>query len=318
MDTRHYQLRLGGLPGAAGHVSATTLNRVVEALLKTAKRATRLLATGEGTGRGKAPTWLQEAADFTLTGLMPGSTILDIEAPTLRESAYEVFAIQDLLVDRTETCRPSLDDTALDLASLAIREAQEDDPAGERFDGAVLEAILGFRNAAGDPGVRYEMTSRTSAHGNFLLDDSACARLQERLNSIPASRAFIASGRLDRIEHDAAKFRLIMDRSAPLLGKLAGEALDVELLRSLWGEQTTVAGMVHFKHNGQPRLIEARRIRGYMEGDSVFQEIPSAEVSTRHVLPENETRRGRAADFMKLWGTWPGEEPLDELLAQLD
>ena len=318
MDTKHYRLRLDGLPDATGQVSATTFTRVVEALLETAKRATRLLATGEGTGRGKAPRWLQEAADFTLTGLMPGSTILDIEAPPLRESAYEVFAIQDLLDDRTEACRPSLDDTALDLASLAIREAQEDDPAGERFDGAVLEAILGFRNAAGDPGVSYEMTSRTSTHGNFLLDDSACARIEERLNSIPSPRAFIVSGRLDRIEHDAAKFRLIVDRSAPLLGKLAREALDVELLRSLWGEQTTVAGMVHFKHNGQPRLIEARRIRGYLEGDSVFQEMPSADVPTRGVLTREETRKGRAADFMKLWGTWPGEEPLEDLLAQLD
>ena len=318
MHAKRYQLRLGGLPGAAGQVRAATLTRVVEALLETAKRATRLLATGEGTGRGKAPRWLQDAADFTLTGLVPGSTILDIEAPTLRESAYEVFAIQDLLGNRTETCRPSLDDTALDLASLAIREAQEDDPAGERFDGAVLEAILGFRNAAGDSGVRYEMTSRTSTHGNFLLDDSACARIEERLNSIPSPRAFIVSGRLDRIEHDAAKFRRIVDRSAPLLGKLAGEALDVELLRSLWGEQTTVAGMVHFNHNGQPRLIEARRVRGYMEGDSVFREMPAAEIRTRRVLKPDGVGRGRAADFMKLWGTWPGDEPFEELVAQLD
>ena len=318
MITKRYQLRLEGLRNATGHVSATTLHRVVEALLKTAERATRLLATGEGTGRGKAPKWLQEAADFTLTGLVPGSTILDIEAPTLRESAYGIFAIQGLLADRTETCRPSLDDTALDLASRAIREAQEDNPAGERFDGAVLEAILGFRNAAGDPGVRYEMTSRTSTDGNFLLDDSACAQIEERLNSIPSPRAFIVSGRLDRIEHDSAKFRLIVDRSAPLLGKLAGEALDVELLRSLWGEQTTVAGMVHFKHNGQPRLIEARRIRRFMEGDSVFQEMPATEIRTRRILKPDGASRGRAADFMKLWGTWPGEEPFEELLAQLD
>ena len=318
MDTKHYRLRLEGLPDPTGQVRATTLTRVVEALFETAKRATRLLATGEGTGRGKAPRWLQDAADFTLTGLKAGSTILDIEAPSLRESAYEVFAIQDLLVERTEACWPSLDDTALDLASQAVREAQEDDPAGERFDGAVLEAILAFRSAAGGPGVRYEMTSRTSTHGNFLLDDSACARIEERLSSIPSPRAFIVSGRLDRIEHDAAKFRLVVDRGAPLLGKLAGEALDVELLRSLWGEPTTVAGMVHFKHNGQPRLIEARRIRGYMEGDSVFQEMPSAAAPTRGVLTREVTRRGRAADFMQLWGTWPGDEPLEELLAQLD
>ena len=318
MDTKHYRLRLGGLPGTAGQVRATTLTRVVEALLETAKRATRLLATGEGTGRGKTPQWLQDAADFTLTALKPGSTILDIEAPSLRDTAYEAFAIQDLLADGGETCQPSLDDTALDLASLAIREAQEDDPVGDRFDGSVLEAILGFRKAAGGSDVRYEMTSRGSAHGNFRLDGSVWGRIEERLNGIPSPRAFIVSGQLDRIEHDAAKFRLIVDRNSPLPGRLVGEALDVEFLRSLWGGQATVEGMVHFKHNGQPRLIEARRVRGYMEGDSVFREMPSVEIPTRRALTPDEARRGRAADFMKLWGTWPGDEPFEELFAQLD
>ena len=215
----------GTAPGVSG---ATTLTRVVEALLKTAERATRLLATGKGAGLGKTPRWLRNAADFTLTGLKPGSTILDIEAPSLRGAACETFAVQSLLADRKETCQPSLDDTALDLAALAIQEAQEDHPAGDRFDGSVLEAILGFRKAAGGSGVRYEMTSRASAHGNFLLDDSACARIEERLNSIPSPRAFIVSGRLDLIEHDAAKFRLVVNRSSSLLGKLVGEAIDVE------------------------------------------------------------------------------------------
>ena len=318
MDTRHYRLRLGGLPGAAGQVRATTLTRVVDALLETAKRATRLLATGEGTGRGKTPRWLHDAADFTLTALKPGSTILDIEAPSLRDTACEVFAVQDLLADGRETCQPSLDDTALDLAALAIQEAQEDDPAGDLFDGSVLEAILRFGKAAGYSGVSYRMTSRTSAHGNFLLDDAACTRIQERLNNIRSPKAFIVSGRLDQIEHDSGRFRLMVNEGAPLPGKLVGEALDVERLRSLWGRRATVEGMVHFKHNGQPRLIEARRVRGYMEGDSVFREMPLAEIPTRRALTPGEARRGRAADFMKLWGTWPGDEPFEELFAQLD
>lgn len=137
------------------------------------------------------------------------------------------------------------------------------------------------------------------------------------MNSISSPRAFIVSGRLDQIEHDAAKFRLVVNRSSSLLGKLVGETLDVEFLRSLWGEQITVEGVVHFKHNGQPRLIEARRIRGCMDGDSVFKELPAVEAPPRRGLTADETRRGRSADFMKLWGTWPGDEPMEELLAQL-
>lgn len=44
----------------------------------------------------------------------------------------------------------------------------------------------------------------------------------------------------------------------------------------------------------------------------------SAEARTRDGLTREETRKGRAADFMQLWGTWPGDEPLEDLLAQLD
>ena len=64
MNTRRYQLRLDGLRNGAGRVGATTLTRVVEALLKTAERATRLLATGKGAGlaaRGESPCCIRAA-----------------------------------------------------------------------------------------------------------------------------------------------------------------------------------------------------------------------------------------------------------------
>ena len=86
--------------------------------------------------------------------------------------------------------------------------------------------------------------------------------IQERLNSVRSPRAFIVSGRLDQIEYSSGRFRLMVNQRAPLLGKLVGEPFDVERLRSLWGRSATVEGMVHFKHNGQPRLIEAYLITG--------------------------------------------------------
>jgi hypothetical protein len=45
-----------------------------------------------------------------------------------------------------------------------------------------------------------------------------------------------------------------------LLGRLHTEFLSGESLRPLWGHPATVEGMVHFKLNGQPRFIEARKI----------------------------------------------------------
>ena len=318
MSTKHYRFRLSGLREAEGQIKATSLQRTVDALLKTTERATRLLATGEGSGRGQKPHWLKKATDFTITGLKPGSTILGIEAPTLRETACEVFGLQEFWPERTTSDRAALDGTSLDLASLAIREAQENDPSGDRFDSSVLEAILDFRKITGRSGIRYELTSQDSEHGNFVLDDSSYTWIEIRLTEIPPPKAFIVSGRLDKIEHDAGRFRLLVGPDSSLLGRLDPGSLEVEALRPLWGRQTTVEGMVHFKANGQPRLIEARRIGSHADRDVIFEEIPAAEISGAKGMTPNQERQARSFDPMELWDTWPGDESIEKLLADLD
>ena len=161
------------------------------------------------------------------------------------------------------------------------------------------------------------MTSRDSASRSARLDGSASVRHEERLKDIPPSRACIVSGRLDGIEYDAGRFRLVVNRSSSLPGKLASAALNVEMLRPLWGRRVTVEGMVRFRSDGRPQLIDARRIREFTEGDAVFEELPSAEIPTSRGLTPAEERQARSADFMRLWGAWPGDEPIEELLAQL-
>ena len=91
MSTHRYRLCLTGLHEHKGQIKASSLRRVLDALIKMAESATRFLATGEGSRRGPRPGWLQASVDFTITGLNPGSTVLDIEAPHLGETAHEEF-----------------------------------------------------------------------------------------------------------------------------------------------------------------------------------------------------------------------------------
>ena len=313
MKTQRYQLRISGLKEDEGQIKMATLRRVMDALLVTAERTTRLLATGAGSGgRGARPQWLNAAIDFTITGLKPGSTIFDIEAPRLGETAYEQFAKKDLW-----NKQPDLDETALDLVAQSIKETQTDNPIGDYFDSSVLEAILMFRQAARASGVRYEMIPQGTAHGQFKLDDISCTYVKKRLNAIPAPRSFIVSGRLDEIKHDNGRFRLLVSEKSALFGRLDA-SLSVEALRPLWGKQTTVEGMVHFKSNGQPRLIEARRISGRLEKDVVFEEMPSIEAQKSHDLLQGQPKQVGAFDPIELAGAWPGDEPIEDLLAQLD
>ena len=303
MTTHSYRLRISGLAEDEGRIKAATLQRVLDALLATAERTARLLATGSGSKRGARPGWLDAVVDITVTGLKSGSTVIEMEAPRLGETPFEAFSQPDVRITRS-----LLDDTALDLVARAINETQRENPAGDYFDGSVLEAILKFRKAARNTGSRYELISEENARKRFTLDDRACTHIEARLSEIQAPRPFVVSGRLDKIEHGSGSFRLLLDRKSRLLGRLGSESLSPETLRPLWGRQTTVEGLVHFKANGQPRLIEARRISPRQDGDDVFEAMPATASRTP----------AESFDPIDLAGTWPGDESIEDLLAQLD
>ena len=313
LKTQRYQLRITGLRAVEGQIRASALRRIVDALLTTAERTTRLLATGAGGGKGPKPAWLDATTDFTITELTSGSTIFGIEAPQLGETASEQFAQVHLW-----SKQPSLEDTALDLVARSIQETQTKDPAGDYYDSSVLDAILKFRGAGGVAGVRYEMRPQGGAQGHFALDDETYAYAKDRLDDIPVPRSFVVTGRLDEIKHGNGRFRLLVDRKSTLLGRLDAASLSVEALRSLWGKQTTVEGMVHFKANGQPRFIEARRIGGRLKGDRVFEAMPYTEPQRPADLFPVRRELVGTFDPIDLVGAWPGDEPLEELLTQLD
>ena len=312
LKKEQYQLHISGLIEEEGHIKIATFRRVMDALYSTAERTTRLVATGSGGGKGARPSWLDDTIDIVITGMHSGSTVIDLEAPQIGETAYSKFAQQDLWATM-----PSLDETALDLAARSINETQIENPNGDYFDSSVLEAILKFKHAAGVPGVRYELVSKSKENGQFSLDDDRCLSIQERLKAIPAPRAYIVTGRLDEIKYGYKRFRLLVGNNSVLLGRL-GAPLSVEALRPQWGKQTTIEGMVHFKANGQPRLIEARRISDHLGTDEVFEEIPKASIQESLIPLSIERKQERSFDPIELEDKWPGAENIEDLLTQLD
>ena len=324
LTRQSYKFRLCGLDEAQGHIRVDSLIRALQALVKTAESATRLAATGRSGGRGPKPRWLRSALDFTVTGLEAGSTMLAIDAPRLGNLPDLDLTQKDLWLEQ-----PSTEDTSLDLGARATVEVQSSAASGDYFDRNVLRAILGLGRAVRTPGVRYELIPENQAGTGFALEASTCPAIEERLHLIPAPRAFVVSGRLDEIGHGLGRFQLLLGGGS-LPGRLDRSYLDVELLRPLWGKLATVEGMVHFKSNGQARLIEARRISPYAVGDTIFETMPEAETGVgtpadagmeRERSSAVEGALGKAmrhVDPIILWGTWPGDEPIEELLAQLD
>ena len=130
-------------------------------------------------------------------------------------------------------------------------------------------------------------------------------------------RACIVSGKLDQITHGSRRFKLEVGHGQAIHGRLIGDATDLELVRSLWRRPATVQGIVHFRADGQPRLIEADRIASSSDGHEVFRVLPqAADVSELPASPSKASVHP-VAKTSDLIGAWPGQEPVEQLLSVL-
>ncbi len=304
VKTKKYQIKLSGLAEKQGQISAASLHQFLGTLIKTAECSTRLLAYGYGHGKGRNPKWLNDSIDFTVTGLRQGSTVIDIEAPTFRDTAHKIFSQQDFW-----KLHPDLESTALDIVSLAIEEACQEDSPGDRFDKSVLDSISKFKRIINSSEKQLTIFQKDKKRERLTLDKEKLDRAVQRSTEIVESRAYVISGILDRIEHRDEKFLLRVGGDKTLMGQIDSENVNVELLGSMWGTPTTIEGIVHFKANGEPRFIRARRIGEKSNEHHLYERLPTG-------VEDDTVRLSKAANFKlsKLWGKWPGDETYDELM----
>lgn len=312
MTTRHYLLRLTGLPERQGEIKATRLLRVLRGLTATAARATQLRAIGSGRSTKWKPKWVEHTVDFTVTGIKPGSTTVGIAAPCLKETAYDQFSQARLWGDV-----PDLSCTALDLTADAINEASNPESEGKFFDDSVLESILSLGKIGCSSGVKVDLILKDNIQNRLTIDENVCQVVANRKKELIPNRAFVVSGFLDEIRHTRGHFRLVMDGQKVLFGRLSTSSLKLETLRSLWAKQVTVEGMVSFRSDKEARFIEARQIREYVESDALFGEIFQGYYSDIRTMIAQEMTRKTSTKVTDLLGLWPGDETAEELLAEL-
>lgn len=314
MKKPRYRLRLAGFPQKRGRIALSRLAGLLDALQKTAERATRLAAEGEGRGSGRRPAWLQAAADFTVIGIESGSSALVIDAPVLREAACGQFARKGFWLKR-----PDLDGTALDIVVSAVNEAVRGTSRGDHFDRSVLNAVLAFKRPTGGAGIGVELRREGSGGIGFELNERLFRQVERHRRNIPRPRMCLVSGRLGGIQHGGGRFRLLLGKRLALPGRFPRAALDPEMLRPLRGKPVLVQGRAHFKVDRKPRMIEAVMVVKCEQEDNFFRKLPVPESDTSELLSKT-TRKGRRAggfDPLVLAGSWPGDESFEDLVADL-
>ncbi len=308
-----YQLRLKGLTSPSGTIPLMALKEVCDLLLGAAERGLRLAVEGASVKRGRLPRWLMNSLELTVTGIKKGSTVLSIEAPVLGETAKERIRQQDFWY-----IAPEPEDTALTLLSKSVHDTTAEALDSDTYDGGVLDGLLQFKPFLKNSAEKIELKCVSRPKERFELGERELTKIQRLRAKTPEPRSFVISGRFDVIEHQKKRFHLVLGNGETILGTIDTEHLDVEHMRQFWGKKVTIKGLVHFRPSGRPRLIEAQVIKAMEQGEEVFETLPQEPSQIEFLNSVRETAVTREGWLKEVWGKWPGDEPIEDLLAALN
>lgn len=311
MKCVNYKLRISGLSSPSGTIKVRALLDLLQGLTECAERGLRLALEGASIKTGRPPVWLQQAVNLTVSGLRKGSTILNIQAPTIGHVIGSELQQQDFWLQA-----PSADDTALSLFAKSVSDATAENLESDYYDAGVLRALLNLKPFLKQEAKRIELISvgRPQEHVSLSLTEMEKA---ERLKiRTPEPRSFFVSGRLDAIQHSRKRLQLMLPTGEVVPGRIDEEHLSAEQLRKFWGKDVTIRGTVHFRPSGRIQLIEAQLIKSKEAGEDVFSELPRVQTEAEFISETTQVAEKR--DWLKhIWGKWPGDEPIEELMAEL-
>lgn len=311
MDNVEYKIRLRGLSTPEGTIPLETLVTVSKILLDVSRRILRLVVDGVSVKRGQVPSSLKRSLDFSITGISKGSTVLQIEAPTFENSAPELFRQPSFWGDPIKP-----EDTAISLLSKSVHDATSGNIESDYYDRGVLESLMSFRHLLKERISNVEIECPNRPEEKFMITHSELEKISIIEADTPEPRAIVVTGIFNRIEHTPRRFELVLKSGHKVRGFAEPGYIDIEQMRTLWGEKITVKGIGHFKPNGAIRSIEAQMMKSFSEGEELFETI------SQNRLPANLTQslgrgQGPRNPLREIWGKWPGDEPIDDILKAL-
>lgn len=274
----------------------------------------RMAIEGTSSPVGAPPKWLRQAADVRVLGWDEdgiGRTLVHVEAPLLGEAADEVYR-QAALWDT----KPAPNDTALNVFARAANEVRTGNEESSLYDLGLLKRFRYTDHLLGREVEFIEVPeARVPDAPVARLDHEVAIRARQLTDRTPTSRQIRVTGRLDMIRHSTRSFEMLLDDNKPVRGLLeSGEV--IEDLKPLLGKSITVVGKAVYRPSGSVLRIDAQGVEEGAPGSKLFTKIPppiSRRIPAARMRPTDQ--RGNWMD--SFFGSWPGDESDDELLAML-
>jgi len=304
---------LGG-PSDELRVDMRVLQEAFGALLEGMARATRYAVEGHSTRTGRPPSWMDAALQVDVTGLKPGSAALYLEAYTLGESVPDLFSKDDQadLLRQDQVDSTIAGSTPLDLFVATLSDALGGDSNDMAIDRKLLDSCvrLGASLGYGFTGIRFN--GLRGRGGNLTINAADFERLKDVRDQTPAPEKVRVSGKLDTISDSKPEVLIRMADETIVMARL--EQTNLGRRQELWGQQVVLSGLGHFSMSGKLLRMDAESLQPAGGGDKMFERTPRPRLQQR-LLPTLVT--DDKPRMSELYGTWPGDETEEELLAML-
>lgn len=293
-------------------IPAAVLRESIGALMEGARLATRFAVEGESVRKGPRPAWLDAACALDITGLSPGSAVVSMEAPSLREADAMKFGDDGQRSLFNEINQDISKQTAIDLFGQVLAAVVEGDADDVVADRALLDTCVRFARVSGGGFEGVQLEGLRGRDEPLVITPAHVPMIELLRDETPLPQAARVAGALDTISASSSDVVLKLKDGTKLPARM--EDHDPDALRELFGKLVVVSGIAHYRPSGRLLLLDVESISEAGAGDRIFEVIPAAR---RHFPVVTPVAQDESSGVAAIFGTWPGEESDDELLEAL-
>jgi hypothetical protein len=264
--------------------------------------------------RGKQAEWLTQSLDFNLSGLKSGSTILEVDAPMLKDTlgAMQVPLFGDLPVDDVTS------NSALGLGLYAFEKAMQGDVNSFILDKHLLKEMRQFGKFLNKRGSSIEVSTGKKAKV-IKLKKEVIEKIKTIEDNTPASIKTKVTGVLDMMKHSNHQLELLVDGTKRIRAIL-NDQLAVSDLTAFFGKELTVSGIANYNPSGDVISFEISGYKSANKKETYFNQLPVPlfEETDLKRIAQQQNYKGYQSDKVKnIAGKMEIEDSLEDLLAAL-
>jgi hypothetical protein len=204
--------------------------------------------------------------------------------------------------------------SAIDFFGAVLASALRGDREALLADRPLLDACVRLARAPGRVFRSVSLGSIADIGGPLVLSGTDVEKIELLRDETPPPRAVRVTGTLDTISVTRSDVILRLADGTAVSARV--ERHDPEELRDLFAKRVVVAGLAHYRPSGRLLVVDVEHIAVATDGDVLWEQPPVARPAkgapVARLLPQDES-----SSVAAFFGTWPGDESDEELLAAL-